>query len=252
MNNRLKRWKGKIALVTGATSGIGYATAEALAGIGMKVAITGRRAERLAELSERLESEGAEVYSLAVDQTLHGANCEIFQKVSAHWGNPDVLINNAGVGLSSNIADLEEEKLQNMLDLNIRAATLCMQEALKYMRTREEESVIINLGSISGHRLVQGHGGAFYSGTKHALRVLADGLRYELAEEKSPVKLCMISPGMVDTEFHQVANPGKKKPEYQFLPLVASDIAEAVLYILSTAPHVQISDMLMRGNHQTF
>ena len=81
MNERLQRWKGKTALVTGATSGIGYATAEALAGIGMKVAITGRRAERLAELKERLESGGAEILPLPADQALPEANREIFQKI---------------------------------------------------------------------------------------------------------------------------------------------------------------------------
>ena len=136
-----------------------------------------------------------------------------------------------------------------MLDLNIRAATLCLQEAVKDMRTKEE-AVIINIGSISGHRLVQGFGGSFYAATKSALRVLTDGLRFELAEEKSPIKLCMISPGLVDTEFHQIARG--KKPEFNFSPLQASDIADAVLYILSTPPTVQISDLLIRGNHQTF
>lgn len=247
MNDRLKRWKGKVALVTGATSGIGYATAEALAGVGMKVAITGRRSERLDALKERLESSGAEALALTADQSIPDANHEIFQRLRDHWGPLDVLINNAGVAHRSKIADLEEHQLQTMFDVNLRAATLCLQEAVKEMREKEE-AVIINIGSMSGHRLVQGGGGAFYAGIKSAFRVMTDGLRYELAEEKSPIKLCMISPGLVDTEFHKIA--AGEQPEYQFTPLQGSDIADAVLYILSTSPTVQISDMMIRCTRQ--
>ncbi len=251
MKERLQRWMGKTALVTGATSGIGYATAEALAGIGMKVAITGRRAERLAELKERLESGGAEILTIPVDQTIAEANREIFQKIRSHWGELDVLINNAGIGVAENIAVLKEHKLQAMIDLNIRAATLCMQEALKQMKSKEE-AVIINIGSMSGHRMIQGAGGAFYAGVKNAFRIIADGLRYELAEEKSAVKLCMISPGLVETEFHRVARDmgDDEKTEYKFPPLQPQDITDAVLYILSTPPTVQISDIMIRSTRQ--
>ncbi len=251
MKERLQRWKGKTALITGATSGIGYATVEALAGIGMKVAITGRRAERLEELKERLESRGAEILPLPADQSIPEANRQIFQKIRSHWGELDVLINNAGLGFAKNIADLKERNLQAMLDLNIRAATLCMQEAIKQMKSKEE-AVIVNIGSMSGHRLVQGSGGAFYAGTKSALRFLSDGLRFELAQEKSPIKLCMISPGLVETEFLRIAQDAgpDEKIEYKLPRLQPRDIADAVLYILSTPPTVQISDIIIRSTRQ--
>lgn len=249
MDKRLKRWEGKVALVTGATSGIGWAIAMELAKIGMKVAATGRRSERLEELKAHAGELGAEVLPITADQSTVEGNHEIFRQLRKQWGGVDVLVNNAGLGLQGGIAEVDIAKLQSMLDLNVRAAAICLQEAVKDMQDREE-GTIINMSSISGHRIVLNKGAAFYSATKHALRVMVDGLRNELANEGSMIKVCMISPGMVDTPFHEVFDPKGKPAQTAYQPLEAWHIADAALYILSTPPQMQVSDMIIRSLHQ--
>ena len=249
--NGMERWRGKVALVTGASAGIGAATAKALASAGMKVVLAARRLERLQALSSALTAQGGACLPLAVDLNETGAIARMFAEIRNHWGGVDVLINNAGLGRRLNIVAAEPDSLQAMLDVNIRAATWCIREALLDMQGKPD-AAIVNISSLAGHRILPGRGATFYAATKHALRALTDGLRQELVAEGSPVKIGMISPGLVESEFHEKAQQGKPEDPayYPFKPLTSEDLAETVLFMLSRPRHVQINDILLRSVHQ--
>lgn len=231
------RWKEKVALVTGASSGIGRATALALARIGMKVAITGRREERLRDVQSSIEDMGSEALSIAGDQTIAETNHMFFAEVRKKWGGVDVLVNNAGTPGGTSVTNAGFETIQSCFDLNVLAASVCMREAVADMR-RRGAGVIVNVTSMRAHRFLAG-GSVAYSASKHALRLMSDGLRTELAAEKSPIKIAMVSPGRVKTEML-----AGWEGDYKILE--PEDIADAVLYILSAPSHVQICDMLIR------
>jgi len=240
--DRLARWRDKVVLVTGATSGIGRVTALALGSIGMKVAITGRRGDRLDALSHDLRSLGAETLTLQGDQTQRQTNYDFFRQVRDHWGGVDVLVNNAGVTGGGPFIDGDLAVFQNCLDLNLQAAAICLQEAVHDMRDREPAAIIV-ISSMTAYRLIPGRTSPAYAATKQALRVLTEGVRIELAQARSRAKVAMISPGLVATEFHQHS-------DYPYQPLQPEDIVEAVLYILSTPSHVQVCDVLIRSVEQ--
>lgn len=243
---RLKPWSNRIALVTGGSRGIGRATARALAGIGMRVAITGRRAGELNKLRSALESEGASILAIPGDQTEAGFTVGMFDRVEAAWGPVDVFVNNAGTSSGKGIVDNDVEAMTRCLELNVHAAIVGLREAIRRMEARNATSgAVIGISSLQGHRTTSG-GGRVYSASKHAVRVITDGIRAELAERKSPIKVGMISPGMVDTDWFRKNG----EPDYPYRPLDPEDIADAVLYLLSTPPHVQVCDILIRSTEQ--
>ena len=245
MTAGLERWQNKVALVTGASSGIGQAVAVALAAMGMRVVLAARRIERLREVAAEVEKVGGEALPLAVDLRDEQSIQSMFSRIREKWGGLDVLINNAGLGRTEPMIHTDPKYLREMLEVNVWAATLCILEAVKDM-TGKEDAAIINVSSLAGHRVVPGRNVTYYAATKHALKALTEGLRSELQQENSPIKIGMISPGVVETAFHQTADPGGGAAQYHGAPLVPSDIAHAVLFMLSTARHVQINDIWIR------
>jgi 17beta-estradiol 17-dehydrogenase / 3beta-hydroxysteroid 3-dehydrogenase len=245
----LARWQGKVALVTGASAGIGAAVGRALAGIGMRVALTARRAERLEALSAELTADGAQALAIAADLATPNGPAEVFARLRERWGGVDVLVNNAGLGWRQTLSQSDWSHLQAMLDVNVRAATLCLREALRDMMGKAD-AVIVNISSLAGHRVPPSHANTFYSATKHALKAITDGVRMELHGVGSTVKIGMISPGMVESEFNEVATAPGDPAGYAFPPLQAEDVADALLYMLSVPRNVQIHDIVMRSLFQ--
>jgi len=239
---------GKVALVTGASSGIGRAIALLLLERGMMVAASGRRRERLDDLAKKSRELPGELLSLVVDQRKAEENEALIEKVVERWGALDVLVNNAGVSGGKGLLEADPAQIQDCLDLNVRAAILCMRAAVA--RMRERGGVIINIGSMAGHRQIPGRiGSVGYSASKHALRAATEGLRMELVREKIPVKVALVSPGLVDTEWH-AAHRGTGGAAYPYRPLDPEDVASAALYILSTPPHAQVCDLQLRSTEQ--
>ena len=234
------RWSGRIALVTGASGGIGEHIARTLAGIGMKVAVVARRRQRLEVLAADLSKNGAQVMADVL---------AIFKAIEQQWGCVDVLVNNAGTGMMSTLEAGQWQDWCDTLNINVAAPALCVREALRGMHSKDEAQ-IINLSSIYAHR-DQVPNFSFYQASKFAVRALTDTLRAELASKGTQgtrVRVGMISPGMVATEFRGRASGGKFSYESyfeKFKPLMPSDIADAVLYMLSTPPHVQVQDILL-------
>lgn len=251
MSPELQRWRGRIALVTGASSGIGRALAEDFGQLGMKVAVTGRREAALAETAAAIRAVGGDALTLAGDQREVETNRRFFADLAARWGAPDVLVNNAATPGGRTLLHAEWEEVQSALDLNVRAALICMREAATAMRSKPE-AAIINISSMTGHRLMPGTP-AVYAATKHALRILTDGLRSELAQDGLKVKVALLSPGLVDTPWHRRPDGVlSQSGAYPYPPLAPADIVAAVRYILSTPPGVQVCDIQLRPAQQPF
>jgi len=240
----LDRWNGRVALVTGASSGIGDAIARSLAGLGMKVALMARRQDRLEALADQLDTE---VLVTPGDMLVEADVLAAFSALRDRWGGVDLLVNNAGTAKMGSLSEGKFKDWTDTLTVNVAAPALCAREALVDMANRDEGQ-IINVASIYGHK-EQVPNFAFYQASKFAVRALTNTLRAELAAaERSNIRVGMISPGMVATEFRTQATDGVQTYESyfeNFQPLMPDDIAQAALYMLSPAPHVQVQDIIL-------
>jgi 17beta-estradiol 17-dehydrogenase / 3beta-hydroxysteroid 3-dehydrogenase len=244
--NGLERWKGKVALVTGASSGIGEAIARALGGAGLKVAAAARRADRLEKLVAELQRGGGEALAVPADMSDPASIAAMFRAVRGRWGGVDVSVHNAGTGAMATFAEGDPAAWKEILDVNVLAVSLCVREALQDMAGKPE-GLILNLSSIYAHR-AQVPNFSYYQASKFAVKAFTDTLRLELHAKKSPIRVAMVSPGLTATEFRERATGGKFTYESYFKdyqPLLPQDVAQAVLYILSTPPYVQVHDILL-------
>jgi NADP-dependent 3-hydroxy acid dehydrogenase YdfG len=241
----------KIALVTGATAGIGKAVAEKLASLNFNLIITGRRNERLENLKKQLSSKySVEILTLNFDIR---EKTEVFNQIESlpkNWRNIDLLVNNAG--LASGLGTIQEGEIddwERMIDTNIKGL-LYMTRAISPLMIDQKKGQIINIGSIAGKEVYPN--GAVYCSTKHAVDALNKGMRIDLLQHG--IKVSAIHPGMVDTEFSTVRFHGDKEKAdavYQGLtPLYAEDIAEAVEFAVTRPAHVNINDMVIMPTAQ--
>lgn len=242
------RWAGRVALVTGASSGIGRAIARELHALGMRVAVTGRRPERLAALASEL---GEDVLTFPCDLRELSNIDDIFARIQAAWGGVDVLVNNAGLGHETPLIGGNREHWREMLEVNVLALCACTSLAVSDMQRRNVEGHVIHVSSMAAHRVPSGSG--VYSATKYAVRSLTEGLRQELRELGSPVRVSSISPGYVETEFHgrYFQDEDRAQATYRRYPVLQpDDVARSVLHVLAAPPHVQIHDVLVRATQQ--
>jgi NADP-dependent 3-hydroxy acid dehydrogenase YdfG len=249
--SEMKRWEGRTALVTGASSGIGRAVAFALSRVGMNVAICARREHRIRELAQEMPAGPDRVLAIRVDLRDEQQILELFRAIERRWGGVDVLVNNAGLGHLSPFASGSTEQWREMLEVNVLALCICTREALRQMEARGEGGHVIHISSMAAHRVPPGSG--VYSATKFAVRSLTEGLRQELRAKGSSIRVTAISPGFVETEFaaHFHKSEEKARETYnRFEVLQPEEIADAVTYVLSQPPHVQVHDILVRPTDQ--
>lgn len=216
----------------------------------MKVVVCARRKERLDELAGELP-EGAELLSLQTDLRNEAEIDTLFETVRETWGGVDVLVNNAGLGHFTPIASGEPDKWREMLELNVLALAMCTRHAISDMRERGDDGHVIHLSSMAAHRVPPGSG--MYGATKYAVRALTESLRLELRQLKSKIRVSSVSPGFVETEFHEVFFDDKQKGReaYQrYKVLEAVDIADTIEFILASPPHMQVHDILIRSTDQ--
>lgn len=243
--------KQKIVLITGASSGIGHATARAFAEQGARLLLCARRLDKLQATEAELRDLGAaEVYSFGLDVQQPDAVASAFHDLPAAWSGIDVLVNNAG--LSRGLNKLWEDDPRNweeMIDTNIKGLLYVTRAVVPGMVDRGRGHVI-NLGSIAGHLTYPG--GHVYCATKAAERSISDGLRIDL--NGTPIRVTSIDPGMVETEFSSVRFRGddaRASKVYQGLqPLAAEDIAEAIVWAATRPPHVEIQTILLTPTAQ--
>ncbi|MFO7563615.1 MAG: SDR family NAD(P)-dependent oxidoreductase [Enhygromyxa sp.] len=249
------RWRGRVALVTGASSGIGRAIASRLAvELGMRTVICARRAERLATLRQEIlaTDPDAELLVHPCDLRDEAAILELFAAIRERFGGVDVLINNAGLGRDAPLCSGATEHWREMLELNVLALCICTREAVTDMRERGDDGHVIHIASMASHRVPPGSG--VYSATKFAVRSLIEGLRLELRALGSDIRVGAISPGYVETEFAQTYAHGDlehaRRTYSKFKVLSADDVASSVVHMLEAPAHVQIHDLLMRATRQ--
>lgn len=247
----MDRWKGRVALVTGASSGIGRAVARRLAASGLRVALCARREERLRELARELEDTGAEVLVRGADLRQGEAILGLFGALRERWGGVDVLVNNAGLGRAASLIGGDTEDWREMLEVNVLALCVCTREAVRDMRERGDDGHVIHVSSMAAHRVPPGSG--VYAATKHAVRALTEGLRQELRHAGSRIRVSAVSPGYVETEFHGVyfRDAERGRESYSHFPVLQpEDVADAVAFLLSRPAHVQVHDILVRPTEQ--
>ncbi len=236
----------KIALITGATSGIGEATARKLALLGYSIIITGRRAERLESLRAEIESLGTECVALCFD-VRDNAQCEAYLEPLARV---DLLINNAG--LASGLEHIDVGALSDwdaMIDTNVKGL-LYVTRIIAPKMVAARSGHIINLGSIAGTEAYEN--GAVYCASKHAVHAISGSMRHDLLE--SGIKVSEIRPGMVETEFSTVRFHGDQERAdgvYKGVePLTGADIAETIGWIAQLPSHVNINDIVIMPSQQ--
>lgn len=241
----------RIALITGATAGIGRATAILLARNDFNVIITGRRKNLLSEVKKNIKSEtSAEILPICFDIRIHAEVMSALESMPDKWKKIDVLINNAGLaaGLDhiheGSIADWEQ-----MIDTNIKGLLYITKEVSGWM-VKNGAGHIVNIGSIAGKEVYEK--GGVYCATKYAVDALSQGMRIDLVSHN--IKVTCIEPGMVNTEFSMVRFKGDRertdKVYEGVIPLYAEDIAEAILFAVTRPAHVTINEMLIMPTAQ--
>ena len=243
--------KGKIVFITGASSGIGAATAVAFAGQGARLLLAARRAGKLAQVASlALERGAAAVHSIDLDVRDHRAVQRTIDELPEQWAEIDVLVNNAGLsrGLDKlymgRIEDWEE-----MIDTNVKGLLYVSRAVVPGMVVRGRGHVV-NLGSTAGELTYPN--GAVYCASKAAERAINDGLRQDLLG--TPVRVTSVDPGMVETDFSLVRFHGDKERAakvYQGVtPLTPEDVADAILWAVTRPPHVNVSRVLLTSVDQ--
>lgn len=240
----------KIALITGASSGIGEACARKFAEGGYDLILTARRAEKLAELKAELEAEGTKVKTLTFDVRDAEAAETAVDSLEPEWRKIDVLINNAGLALGLDKEyEGDPDDWNTMIDTNIKGL-LTMTRLIVPGMVERNEGHVINIGSVAGDAAYAK--GNVYCATKAAVKTITDGLRIDLAE--TAVRVTNLKPGLVETNFSNVRFHGDNQRAdnvYKGItPLTGADIAEVAFYAASAPRHVQIAEVLILATHQ--
>ncbi len=251
MEDEVEKPRRKTVLITGATSGIGKATADIFAKNGYRIIITGRRADRLQELKDHyIAKHNSDIHTLTFDVRDWDESQKNIETLPEEWQEVDLLINNAG--LAKGYAPVHEGDLshwETMIDTNIKGL-LYMTRLITPGMVKRQQGQIINVCSSAGHEVYPN--GNVYCATKHAVDALTKGLRLEL--HKHGIRVSQVSPGHVEeTEFAAVRFDGdlERASIYEdFQPLKSSDVADAIYYMASCPPHVTIQDMIMMGTQQ--
>ena len=243
---------GRCAVVTGASSGIGAATARALADAGAAVVIAARRADRLESLATELRAARRRVHVVRADMRREHDVIQMVAAARETFGGVDVLVNNAGLGRAAPVSSAPTEAWREMLEVNVLGLLIATREAVQDMDRRGVAGVVVNVSSMAGHRVPSPDGGV-YSATKFAVRAVTEGLRQELRARKSGIRVSCVSPGYVETEFASVfagGAPGADETYRRMKVLEPGDVARAVVWVVTQPPHVEVHDVLVRPTAQ--
>ncbi|VVC29948.1 Short-chain dehydrogenase/reductase SDR,NAD(P)-binding domain,Short-chain dehydrogenase/reductase [Cinara cedri] len=248
----MEQWKGKVAIVTGASVGIGAAIVTELIKYGVNVVALARRENKLQELKEsltrnvNLPNHGI-IYTKVCDVTDENAVKEVFSWVDAKLGGLSILVNNAGTAKITSLLNGKLEDWQDTFNLNVIALGVCSREAYQSMTKNKIDGHIIQINSMAGHSISPYFGFKVYNASKTALTVLCDGLRHELQLTGSKIKVSSVSPGPVQTEMLASVSSRFRDAKLiaNFKILNPEDIANAVISSLSTPPNVLIAEMIV-------
>jgi NADP-dependent 3-hydroxy acid dehydrogenase YdfG len=246
--------ENKVAIVTGASSGIGNATSLALSKAGIRIAVGARRTERLQELQKKIindkNNERGEIFIQKLDVTSK-SDCDSFVDAAVRkWGKVDILINNAGLMPLSYFKNRKVEEWEQMIDVNIKGVLYCTSAVIPYMLDKKSGH-IVNISSVAGRIVFAG--GSVYCATKHAITAFSEGLRKELSPEYK-IRVTCIEPGAVSTELLETITDesmaGHIQATKNMETLQSEDIANAVLYAIQAPNHVNVNEILIRPTTQ--
>jgi NADP-dependent 3-hydroxy acid dehydrogenase YdfG len=243
--------EGKVVVITGASSGLGAATARLLSEQGALLALGARRKDRIDALADELSSELGKTIAVQMDVTQRDQVKSLVDTAVKEYGRIDVMINNAGLMPQSLLESLKVDDWDRMIDVNIKGVLYGIAAALPYMK-EQKAGHIINVSSVAGHKV--GPGGAVYSATKHAVRALSEGLRQEVKPYN--IRTTVISPGVVATELpDSVTDPaviGRIQKLYKEIAIPADSFARTVAFAISQPDDVDINEILFRPTRQEY
>lgn len=241
---------GKVAIVTGASSGIGEATALALAAEGARVAAVARRADRLETLTKSIAQSGGQAIPIVADVADEAQTRDMVDKTNAQWGRVDILVNNAGLMLLGLIDGADTEDWRRMMNINVLGLMYATHAVLPIMK-KQGEGHIVNISSVAGRIARAGTG--VYNATKWGVGAFSEALRQEVYKDK--IRVTIIEPGVVATELQQhITDPSAKEQIQAYVqsmtPLESEDIAAAIVYAVTQPPRVNVNEILIRPTDQ--
>src|SRR4051812_47322807 len=246
---------GSVALVTGASSGIGEATAESLAALGAKVALAARRADRLEDLAGRIRGAGGTALGVEADVTGREAAEQAVARTVTELGGLDIVVNNAGVMLLGPIADAPIEEWEQMVQLNIMGAMYVAKAALPHLLEAAEHGPrdvadLVNISSVAGRVVRSGSG--VYNASKHALGAFSEGMRQEFTGRG--LRSSLVEPGATATELashnREEVQVGLRQRFSSMTRLEAQDIADVITFVAPRPRHVAVNEVLVRPTDQ--
>jgi len=241
---------GKVAVITGASSGIGEATAEALAAEGASVVISARRRDRLEDLVERISGDGGKAVAVECDITEEEQAHGLIRQAKDEFGRVDILVNNAGVMQLSEVEKGLSDEWRTMFEVNVLGLLYVTDAAIETMK-EQGSGHLVNISSLASRGTRPALG--VYSGTKMAVNGISEALRQELLEDN--IRVTMVEPGAVETELpehitDEEARQGLNTMLEQLEPLKAEDIAIAITYVVTQPQRVSINEILIRPSQQ--
>jgi NADP-dependent 3-hydroxy acid dehydrogenase YdfG len=246
MNNNIA---GKVVVITGASSGLGEATARLLSSQGATLVLGARRAERLQSLAKELTAGGGKALAVTTDVTSSDEVKALVDSAVQKYGRIDVMINNAGLMPQSLLERLRIDEWDRTIDVNIKGVLYGIAAALPHMK-QQKSGHIINVSSVAGHRV--GPGFAVYAATKHAVRALSEGFRQEVKPYN--IRTTVISPGAVASELpNSVTEPDaaeRVRKFYEAVAIPADSFARAVVFAMSQPEDVDVNEILFRPTRQ--
>lgn len=243
---------GKVAIITGASAGIGEATAIALATEGAKVGLVARRGDRLESVAQRIVAAGGEALAIVADITDETKLQTIVDKTKTTWGRIDILVNNAGIARIGEIAKADPADWRRMIDLNLLALMNLTHTVLPILQA-QGSGHIVNISSVAGRTVRVGIGG--YNVSKWGVNAFSEVLRQEVSSQN--IRVTVIEPGMVNTEISDhITDPiAKQRSEERWksiTPLESEDIAAGIVYAVTQPARVNVNEILIRPTTQTW
>lgn len=242
--------QNQVVVITGASSGIGFATALAVAKAGAKVAVGARRVEKLEQLKKEIEKIGGECITVSCDVTKR-SDCEnLINAAIKKWNKVDVLVNNAGLMPLSFVKNLKMDEWEQMIDVNVKGVMYCTAATIPHM-IKQNSGHIVNISSIAGRVVFPA--GSVYCATKFAVWAFSEGLRQELSVRNN-IRITTIEPGIVDTELTNTITDKSLeafvKHSKTIQSLKAEDIANSIIFALQSPPHMNVNEITIRPTTQ--
>jgi NADP+-dependent farnesol dehydrogenase len=248
----MDKWIGKVAVVTGASAGIGEAIVKAFATNGIHVVGLARRSEKVEEFARTLGETSGKIYAHKCDVSDLTSVKEAFKWIEEKFGSISIVVNNAAIlynGLILSVRDDASEKLMSVINTNFTGTVHCTREAVRLMKESKDYGMVININSIAGHSIPFGKGVNVYAPTKHAMTAFSEVLRQELiVQGNKKIRVSNLSPGVVKTDMAVAAGMvDDRELLYEHLPhLQSEDVAHSVLFLLETPTNVNITQLTIK------